>query len=108
MQAPEPDKPWILETCPASTLKRLNLYKTYKKNTPEQREARSHILSELELRGPLKFTDESTRNKVLSDSGGDALDSVIAAFTTFKVIQNPKSIIPQKQNDYMLEGCVYL
>ena len=107
MQAPEPDKPWVLEICPASTLKRLDLYKTYKKNTEEQKEARSHILSELELRGQLKFTDESVRNKVLSDSGGDALDSVIAAFTTFKVVQNPESIIPQKQSDYMLEGYVY-
>ena len=107
-QDPEPDKPWVLEICPASALKRLDLYKTYKKNTEEQREARSHILSELELRGQLKFTDESLRNKVLSDSGGDALDSVIAAFTTFKVVQNPESVIPEKQSDYMLEGYVYL
>ena len=108
MQTPEPDKPWVLEICPASTLKQFDLYKTYKKNTEEQRETRSHILSELELRGRLKFTDESLRNKVLSDSRGDALDSMIAAFTTFKVVQNPESIIPQKHCDYMLEGYVYL
>ena len=107
MQTPEPDKPWVLEICPASTLKRLNLYRTYKKNTKEQKEARSHILSELELRGQLRFTDESVRDKVLSDSEGDALDSVIAAYTTCKVIQNPESIVPPTQSYYLLEGYVY-
>jgi hypothetical protein len=108
MQVPEPGKPWVLEICPASTLKGLDLYKPYKNNNKGQREARSHILSELELRGQLRFTNELVRNEVLSDSGGDALDSVIAAFTTFKVVQNPERVIPQKQSDYMLEGYVYL
>ena len=107
LQTPEPDKPWVLEICPASTLKRFDLYKTYKKNTEEQREARSHILSEFELRGQLKFTDESVRKKVISDSAGDALDSVIATLSTFRVIRNPEALFPKGHNISLIEGYVY-
>jgi hypothetical protein len=106
MQDPEPGKPRLVEICPASTLKRLGLYKPYKNNTDEQESARAEILSELEKGSPLEFPDQSVRNTVLADSRGDALDSVIAACAAFELLQDPGSIVPQNHSGWMLEGYV--
>jgi len=44
---------------------------------------------------------------VIQDRNGDALDSVIAAFATFRAVQDELS--PKNEHkDYMIEGYVYV
>ena len=109
MQKPKPGRCLILEICPASTLKHYNLYQKYK--YPEEKddrpETRLKILKEIEKRGNLKFKDKGIRKLVIQDRNGDALDSVIAAFATFRAVQDGLS--PKTENkDYMIEGYVYV
>ncbi|MCG7853794.1 MAG: DUF429 domain-containing protein, partial [Methanosarcinaceae archaeon] len=109
MQKPSIAKPWILEICPASILKTHNLYQKYKyRNRRDDRpETRSHILKEIEKQGPLRFQDNEIRETVIQDRNGDSLDSVIAAFATFRAVQ--EGLSPGEGNeDYMIEGYVFV
>ncbi|MCL6643910.1 MAG: hypothetical protein K6U88_02850 [Dehalococcoidia bacterium] len=43
MQDTDPDLPWLVEICPASTLKQLGLYRPYRLGTsPAERERRQN------------------------------------------------------------------
>lgn len=107
MQKPNQDKPWIIEICPASTLKLEKLYISYKGSSLDKRMARDFIIEQIEKRSPLIIQDHSLRLRILGDTEGDALDSVIAAFATFRAIQNPKHFI-SKNHAYKIEGYVYV
>jgi fructoselysine-6-P-deglycase FrlB-like protein len=85
MQDAQPRGPWILEICPASTLKNRKLYQPYKGRTTERRDGRRSILRALEEAGTLSVPD-GLRPVVEEDIGGDALDSVIAALETFEAV----------------------
>lgn len=78
MQAPDPGKPWLLEVCPASTLKRTGLYQPYKGRDPARRAARRRILESLEGRGELAPLPPEVRRAAVEDPAGDALDSLLA------------------------------
>jgi hypothetical protein len=106
MQTPLPDKPWIIEICPAATLKREHLYFTYKGKDREQYKKRVFILKKLEMAG-MKIAQSNLRSKVLKDSGGDALDSIIAAFATFRALKNLVPFDYTHQSAYNIEGYVY-
>jgi hypothetical protein len=101
-------KPILLEICPASTLKKENCYKVpYKENTNEAKNNRSEILEHLEKCG-INFSSSKIRKNVLDDYKGDALDSIIAAYATFKAYKNNFKTSNQELNDYFkLEGYVY-
>jgi len=106
---PVDSKPLIIEICPASTLKAYNLYEKYKFRSKEDRpETRSKILEEIEILGPLKFSDPNTRQSVIADRNGDALDSVIAAMASFNATQNEYAIIPDDNGYWKIEGYVYV
>ena len=84
-------RPWLLEICPASTLKAMGIYRRYsgyKRNGQESRRRREHILAQIAAGGPISLA-HGLKGKILADAGGDALDSVIAAFTAFKLLQAP-------------------
>ena len=106
MQRPEPGLPWVLEICPASTLKRLGL--PDKGRTKAHYDNRTHILEGLEAMQCLSISSSSLRSIVLDDHNGDALDSVIAASATFRVVCNPNRLIPGDMEPYRLEGYVYV
>ncbi len=89
MQQALPSRPWLLEICPASTLKRIEIYIPYKGRTPSHLSARAAMVMSVEKKGPLSFADQSLRQKALDNPGGDALDSVVAAFAVFKNLQDP-------------------
>lgn len=74
-------KPWLVEICPASTLKRYlpDLYRPYKGTKPGHLEQRTRILARLERSALVSIPDRALRAMILRDTGGDALDSVIAA-----------------------------
>jgi hypothetical protein len=104
MQTPQPEKPWLLEVCPASTLKREWLYYSYKGREEQKREARERILEGLEEKGMLVIPDQEIRGKILENQGGDALDSVIAAIATVRALRSPEP----RGEIYALEGYVYV
>lgn len=108
MQAPVQDKPWILEVCPASTLKQQGLYLSYKGKSDQHRATRARILEALEGTGVLTIQKQATRSAILEGTGGDALDSVIAAFVTFKVLPDGNSPAVGDNDPYALEGYVYI
>jgi hypothetical protein len=72
-------KPVLMEICPASSLKSIDLYPSYKGREPKHRKARQRILDGLVERGALAAPDRRMRSLLLENIGGDALDAVIGA-----------------------------
>jgi len=106
MQTALPDRLWVLEVCPASTLRRAELSDaSYKGSTQRHASARAHILGWLdqnEVTIPLEV-----RSTTLADKGGDALDSLIAAYATFKAVVRGAHLRPVDRI-FALEGYVYV
>jgi hypothetical protein len=86
MQMPRPDRPWVIETCPASTLKHAGLYPSYKGRGDAARAARRQIVSGLIRRGLLAPLSRSLRRLAIENKGGDALDSIVAAAATGRAL----------------------
>lgn len=106
MQPARPGRAWLLEVCPASTLKRAGRYAPYKGRSDACRAARARILDALEaVEGVIVPAD--IRRAALDDPGGDALDSLIAAVATCQAIADPAFPGP-RDGRYALEGRVYV
>lgn len=99
MQAAIPGKPWVVELCPATILKRYRLYIPYKGKTKKHYSARERILRRFQKLGITYADSEKLRSIILSNPGGDALDSIIAAFGAFRALQ--------KHALYGTEGYIY-
>jgi hypothetical protein len=97
--------PRLIEICPASTLKRMKLYRPYKGKSIEQRKARALIWRSLQREG-LKLTSH-LKPIVLADPEGDALDSIIAAWATYRAQCLIEQRIDRARPEYRLEGYVY-
>lgn len=93
MMAPQPDKALVMEVCPASALKRLALYRSYKGRSTSHCEARAAVLDNLLAQPDLALTNGTLRGVMIADPEGDALDSFIAAAITFWAIQVPDRLI---------------
>jgi hypothetical protein len=107
MQEPAEDRPWLLEICPASTLKARGLYRPYKGKEDRHHIARQHILGALE-RQRITIQEEELRSVIVHDAGGDALDSVIAALATFEALRTPLPAGVKEDEVYAVEGYVYV
>lgn len=107
MQAPCAGVPWLLEICPASTLKQAGLYRPYKGRGEALRTARAEILDALACLIPFSL-ESRLRLVLLNNSGGDALDAVIAAAATFRTLQAPDRLHPRDHAAYATEGYVYV
>lgn len=108
MQEPVVGIPWLIEICPASTLKLGQLgplYLTYKASASGARDHRARVLMALENQG-VWFEQARVRSKVLADDHGDALDSVIAAYATWRALQEPTSLMARDDQE-RIEGRVY-
>ena len=79
IQKPKVDLPVIAEICPASFLKRENLYVRYKGRGPEMRKGRAKILSKMTKRKLFMPIDDKLQQTMVEDIGGDALDAALAA-----------------------------
>jgi len=97
--------PRLIEICPASTLKRMELYIPYKGKSIEQREARALIWRSLQREG-LKLAGR-LKPVVLADPEGDALDSIIAAWATYRARTAIAQGIDRARAEYRIEGYVY-
>jgi hypothetical protein len=106
---PVAGKPWILEVCPASTLKHLmeKGVPSYKGPAKSKRENRRQILTVVKGKGVTFGKDAALEDKIIANKGGDALDSVIAALAAFKTIQNVDALIPEDNGNWKTEGYVY-
>src|SRR5262249_56357853 len=82
MERPQGALPWVIETCPASTLKHADLYPSYKGRGDDARAARVAILHGLVRRKLLAPLPPALRRLSIENAGGDALDSIIAAAAT--------------------------
>jgi hypothetical protein len=108
MQGASPGKPWVLEICPASTLKKLLQVKklpSYKGASDQHYNVRGLILNEL-TRTNLLSIPRLIRSKAKDDSGGDALDSIIAAYSTFCAYRDDFKV--EYNENYSLEGYVFV
>lgn len=102
MQTAQTDKPLIAEICPASFLKREDLYKPYKGPGPDLRDARENIIRVLTRRKLLAPIRGKMRKTILVNTGGDALDAVLSAVCAAR-IEEP---LPRDPDD-RLESRVY-
>lgn len=102
-------KPWILEICPVSTLRSLDLNGiSYKGATEIHRQNRRKILNVIEGKSPVAIKSADIRHRIIEDNGGDALDSVIAAMAIFNAIQDEDGLIPDDNGFWKIEGYVYV
>ncbi|MCF6159292.1 MAG: DUF429 domain-containing protein [wastewater metagenome] len=107
MQKAWPQKTWLLEVCPASTLKQGDMYLCYKGHTKSHFRARISILKWVEEVYKVSLP-KTIRSTVLEDPYGDALDSLIAASATHRTLRN-HTLVPSPDNStYLLEGYVYV
>lgn len=97
------DRPWLLETCPASTLLHLGLREPYKGPGEAKRQARIRILKAFvtakRIHAPVVLKD-----RMIADTGGDALDAAIAAATAARTVAIG---IPAAIGDELVEGRVF-
>lgn len=110
MQRTLPSRPWLFEICPASTLKRMGLRQPYKGDNKDRdrRVIRAHILEGVEKTGIVIIKPSSLRATILNDPDGDALDSVIAAFATFRAVRSLVHSTVPGTGTCVPEGYVYV
>lgn len=106
MQPARPGAAWLLEICPAATLKQWGLYAPYKGAASGRREARARILAALAA-GGLDLARPGLEVLLLDDAGGDALDAAVAAATVAALLRRPGDLSPPGER-YRREGFVYL
>ena len=102
MQQPRADRPWLIETCPASLLIAMAHRPPYKGR--KQGDVRSALVSELVRRGLFLQLPPDIHRAVIENSGGDALDSILAAVATAAALSE---IEAGRGGGDPLEGRVY-
>lgn len=77
----------LLEICPASLLKRENLYLSYKGQSAAQKANRALIWDEMQKRSSFQ-APSAFRETATDDYEGDALDAALAALCTHRALQS--------------------
>jgi hypothetical protein len=108
MQPAQPARAWVLEVCPASLLKREDLYVPYKGRTAAHRANRQRIFKRVKGMEGVAAMASGVREAALEDPGGDALDGVLAALATFRSLREPARLMAADRAPYALEGYVCL
>lgn len=109
MQRTSSGKPWLFEICPASTLKQIiGLQLQYKGSSKNNSAGRARILERIKETSALVIQTSALQSKILDDPNGDALDSVIAAFATFRTLRILARSSIQWSDNYALEGYIYV
>lgn len=107
MQSLSARHPALVETCPASTLKSVRLYLSYKGRGPDPRRARRAIVKGLMARGILPPLPPEVERIAIENKGGDALDSIIAACATARCLMSGQFAAGRIDPVERLEGRVY-
>ncbi len=106
-QEPDPDKPLLVEVCPAASMIARGHKTSYKGTTQEHRAARTRILKALQSDGTLSIRAQGVLTSVLRDSGGDALDAVIAAYAATQAVSDHDRLYPDSFDGPAIEGNIY-
>ena len=88
MQSPRAGVPWLIEICPASKLKKLDLYFPYKGRGENRLIAQKKILQKICIAESLVVKNDGIREPVVRDQNGDALDSIIIAAATLRALRD--------------------
>jgi hypothetical protein len=112
MDDPGEDRPWLCESYPAATLRELDLPDERYKNDGKYADAqdrRERIVAGLRDAG-LTVADEAIVETALADSGGDALDSIVAAFAVARALREGRPAASREAPDERsrLEGHIYV
>lgn len=99
--------PWMLETCPASLLKRLSLYIPYKGRGARERANRATILERVVADASLRFADPDMPARMLADTHGDALDSLLTVAIVAGHLRDPVHLHRLPRPPYDREGVVF-
>ncbi len=98
-----------METCPASFLKSISiendLSKYYKGKRSKQYENRIKILKLLEDNYNLRYTNNTLKDKIINNTDGDALDSVICCICVFRGVKKMDGILANSK--FKKEGYVF-
>jgi len=94
--------PIVIEACPACSMKSLGFYPAYKGRTAKHRLARKAVLEKLIDISLLERPAVSIERTMLDNTGGDALDAVIAALATAHA-----AIDVDPNPDERIEGIIY-
>lgn len=107
MQEPAPGRATLIEVCPASLLKKEGLYFPYKGKERKQAENRKKFFRYFLEKGKIGLRHSTIANTILSNTSGDALDSLLAAVITARNVRYG-TLLPQNPNPmYEAEGYVY-
>src|SRR2546427_5296027 len=87
MQQPLPERPWLIEVCPASSLARKHGSPPYKGGKAGRGE-RSRLLASLQGKYPLSIPRSETKSAILDQGGGDAIDALVAVVAVVHNLQN--------------------
>ncbi|WP_157209663.1 hypothetical protein [Methanosalsum zhilinae] len=107
MQKADVRFPWVIEICPACTLKKEKMYHSYKGKSVDKAGRRSQILDRLINMGLNVEPDYESR--IIDNTPGDALDSVIASMSVFYTLKR-KKITQCDRSDcdiYRTEGYIF-
>lgn len=99
---PAKPHPIVIEACPACLLKRIHFYPSYKGRTGKHRLERKAILQKLVGLGLLTAPLPPVERALLDNTGGDALDAVIAAIATAHA-----DVTAEPSADERIEGVIY-
>lgn len=106
MQEPAGDRPWVVETCPASTLETWGLHGAYKRKADGARAKREEILEAVCSRRGLAVEGD-LRDRLVDDAGADGIDALVAADAAARAARKgPATLEPG--SPYALEGYVYV
>jgi len=98
--------PWLLEACPAAALKRLDLRRAYKGRSRAHRRHRLELLASWERTAGLVLDGGALRRTVVEQPGGDALDSVLAAWIAWRSVSGRDFARPRDAQERR-EGRIY-
>jgi very-short-patch-repair endonuclease len=87
----ETGRTWLMEICPASLLKKENLYLSYKGKSDLQRQNRETIWREMKARAACSSTPEIDE-RAFVDTEGDALDALLAAICVMRALSKPEQL----------------
>ncbi|SFM45895.1 hypothetical protein [Methanolobus profundi] len=105
MQKAKSEKPWLIEICPACRLKKEEMYIPYKGKTDDRQNARLRILEYFLGKGLV--IPSSLQEKAIQDTEGDALDSIIAVYSTFRSLPRLEMGPDSFPENYMVEGYTF-
>ena len=98
-------RPWLLEVCPASTLRLMGIAFRYKGRREGRREARQAILEVLRRTVPMLISAE-LHSVIVDDREGDALDSIVAAIAASRSLQGDLDR-PLRKPEHRIEGYIH-